>query len=270
MDPAHTFPPAHHFFRDLGYRVVRRDGREVGCLPAQAGLHRADGALPVGALVTLVDMVTGRTAQRAAAPAYPITADIDLRLAGRGSFDEYLVTATLLHRGQRSCVLEAEISARRGEHVERIGLASANFALFPPLEDFPLGRVTSAEDGIDFGASRAGLTGPLPEQLGIRTCDAAAGRVEIDVDDYVRNPVGVLQGGVHAVLIEHAVELFSQHRTGSSAHIEAATLRYLSAGRVGPIQTTVRGAVGDRLLVVDLRDVGGEDRRVTTAVVALA
>jgi acyl-coenzyme A thioesterase PaaI-like protein len=269
MSETTSFPPVNHFFRELGVRVRTLEGREVGTLLLGPHLDTGDGVIPVGALVTLIDMVTGRTAQRAAAPRYPITSDIDLRLTARRPCEELLVTATALHTGSRSCVLEAEIRGRTGTTFVALGTAQANFSMFPPPKDLPLGSITTLSEEIDFRAGEHPPAPSLTEALRVRDGSPEAGTSELDVDDYVRNPVGVLQGGVHGILAERAALRFAKSQGSGTAQIGEMSLRYLAAARVGPVRTQVRALGPDSLLRVDLLDTGQDEKRVTTALVGL-
>ncbi|MCH2170815.1 PaaI family thioesterase [Myxococcota bacterium] len=266
-----TYPPKHHFFRDLGLRLMIHDGHELGILPLQPAMARNDQGLPMGAIATLVDMVTGREAQRFGDPTYPITSDMDLRDLMPGRFDEIRVTATLLHRGRRSAVLDAAIFGCSDAGTRQVGTAQANFALFPPEQEFELGQIKSSNDEIEFQLPDSALSMDLPGQLGIRVLSNEQGHVEVDVEDYVKNPLGVLQGGVHAVLAEVAAELRASHDRGRTTRVSDLSIRYLAAARFGPIRAEARFVDESRssLLRVDITDTGAEGRLVTTALVGV-
>ena len=267
-----TYPPQHHFFRDLQYTLRCVEGREVGGFPAQPHLVAAEGALPVGALVTLVDMVSGRTGLRAASPMYPVTSDIDLRILDTGRFEAFSVTADTLRCGKRNIVLSADIFGEIGEVRTSIGYAHVNFALLPPVEELPLGVLPGAREPLAYSLAGSGLVAPLREQIGIREVEVARGIVEIDVAPYVMNPLGVLQGGVFAILAEAAAEGMARSAMGEDQAVRDLSIRYLAAGRTGPIRTAgrfLRSAPDALLIGIDLRDVGNEDLLVGTALLEL-
>ena len=268
-----TFPPPQHFFRDLRYTMVVEGEREIGSLPIQPAMRRADGALPVGALVTLVDMVAGRTGMRAAPPQYPITSDIDLRVLATGDFERLSVTADLLRCGSRSVVLSSDVYGEGGEQRVRVAFALANFALFPPVDEYPMGDIAKKEDSIHFPDDTSALRAPLAEQLGLRTVDAATGVLEVAVVPYVMNPLAVLQGGVHAVLAEAAGETFVRSQRGGTPRVSGLSIRYLASGRTGPVRTTtrpLRTTDATTLLDIELRDLGQDNRVITAALIEVA
>jgi hypothetical protein len=93
---------------------------------------------------------------------------------------------------------------------------------------------------------------PLEERLGIRRLDSGEGVVEMDLDDYVRNTFGALQGGVVAVLGEAAIH------AATGRPLTSLAVRYRTLGRTGPFRTAidqVSGGLGD-VVRATLRDLG--------------
>ena len=267
-----NYPPEHHFFRDLQYTLRCDEGREFGGFPAQPHLVTSQGAPPVGALATLVDMVTGRTGLRAANPMYPVTSDLDLRILRTGHFDAFSVTAEVLRCGKRNIVLSADVFGEIGEVRTPIGYAHANFALLPPIEEFPLGKIPGNHDAVEYSLQSSGLAAPLREQIGIREVDAERGIFEVDVSEYVMNPLGVLQGGVFAILAEAAAESMARCTTGENRHVRDLSIRYLAAGRNGPVRTAgrlLRNEPDSSLIRIELRDAGNEDLLIGTSLLEL-
>ena len=88
-------------------------------------------------------------------------------------------------------------------------------------------------------------SGPLPrmvEWLAIRdVAGAAAGVVELDVSDAVRNPWGIVHGGVTAALVdvaaERAVAIVSAQPVASIGTGDVA-LHFISTSRVGPVRAS--------------------------------
>src|SRR5262249_28148570 len=78
---------------------------------------------------------------------------------------------------------------------------------------------------IDVGGVEPGLP-PLTEWLGLRTIDAHT--IEIDLVDELRNPWGMLHGGVVAMLID----LAAAHATGGVT--TDVVLHYVAPNRIGP------------------------------------
>ena len=109
---------------------------------------------------------------------------------------------------------------------------------------------------------------PKPEVFyGIRPRRTGdTGGVELDLVPTVRNPWGILHGGVTTSLVEAAVDA----AMGRPAPITSEVLRFLAPGRVGPVGARA-DAVGVRpdgvLLRVEVRDHGADDRLLALVVV---
>ena len=114
--------------------------------------------------------------------------------------------------------------------------------------------------------------GPLPplvEWLGIRdVAGAPPGVVEFDVSDAVRNPWGIVHGGVTASLVDVAAERAVQAQSAARVETGDVALHFLAPARVGPVSATatVLGERADGTIVsVEVRD-NGPDRVVARAV----
>jgi uncharacterized protein (TIGR00369 family) len=102
----------------------------------------------------------------------------------------------------------------------------------------------------------------LDEFLGAQA--TAADQLTLAITDQLRNPWGILHGGVTASL----VDLVSRHATGGAATTDTV-LHFLSPGRVGPVTATAfpYGRRADGVLVrVEVRDTGNDDRLMAVAV----
>ena len=99
---------------------------------------------------------------------------------------------------------------------------------------------------------------------------APAGVVELDVTDALRNPWGIVHGGVTASLVdvaaERAVAAPADH--GSSVHTGDVSLHFLAPARVGPVRATatVMGERADGAVVLVTVHDTGRDRVVARAV----
>ena len=86
------------------------------------------------------------------------------------------------------------------------------------------------------------------------------------------NPLGVLQGGVFAILAEVAAESMVRCTIGENRHVRNLSIRYLAAGRNGPIRTTgrlLRDEHDSSLVHIELRDTGSDDLLVATSLLEL-
>ena len=84
---------------------------------------------------------------------------------------------------------------------------------------------------------RAGVPTDLPvdPRLARRARRSATDAVEIDLADRLRNPWGILHGGVVATLVDLAAE----HATGGGCTTDVV-LHFLAPNRVGPVRATAR------------------------------
>src|SRR5262249_19828959 len=101
--------------------------------------------------------------------------------------------------------------------------------------------------------------GSLPsfvERLGIRDVDGSpAGAVELDAVDGVRNPWGIVHGGVTAALVDISSERAAAAALGRSLDAVVTSdvaLHFLSPSRVGPVRASAV-VVGDRADGIVLR-----------------
>src|SRR5437763_7842576 len=105
----------------------------------------------------------------------------------------------------------------------------------------------------------------LDEWLGVRS--AGRNAVEIDLADELRNPWGILHGGVVATLVDLAAE----HATGGVT--TDVVLHFLAPNRAGPVRATAR-ALGARtdgeVCRVEVRDEGSDRLTALAVVVARA
>ncbi len=92
----------------------------------------------------------------------------------------------------------------------------------------------------------------IPDWLGTRAVGARA--LEIDISADLRNPWGILHGGVLAALVDLAAE----HATGGGTTTDVV-LHFLAPNRVGPVRASAR-ILGKRsdgeVLRVEVTDVG--------------
>ena len=101
----------------------------------------------------------------------------------------------------------------------------------------------------------------IVEWLGVR--DAGPHGVEIDLADAIRNPWGILHGGVVAMLVDLAAERATGRITTD------VVLHFVAPNRVGPVRATARslGVRNDEEVCrVEVRD-DGADRVTAVAVV---
>jgi acyl-coenzyme A thioesterase PaaI-like protein len=147
------------------------------------------------------------------------------------------------------------------------------FAVLPRRESNPVmpdDRVAGPQSFIT-GTAVSGFPGAALDAFGIRTVDAARGRVELEPSDYVENSLGAVQGGVVATMVERAAELALSHAASRPLAPVGLQLTYLALAREGPIRSAVEPlGVEERWgsARVELFDVGADRRTTVGRVVA--
>jgi 1,4-dihydroxy-2-naphthoyl-CoA hydrolase len=258
---------------DDGRSVARYAGvdlREVGdweagevigeaIAPLHDHLRGPGGGVRTGALLTMCDNVGGFCAGLAALPdGWVVSTNLTLTVAPLQARGPLLLRSTVLRAGRAAIVTDVRVTdgGADGAIVADAVLTSA--VLIP-------------EGGPPVWTRPAHLhapppEGPLPpllEWLGVRdVAGAPAGVVELDITDAVRNPWGIMHGGVTASLVDVAAE------RAAAAYLEVpvdlvatgdVALHFLAPSRVGPVRATAT-VMGDRrdgtVVLVEVRDTG--------------
>ena len=259
-----NYPPDQHLLRDLRFSFDHGTdpGRSRAWMPVVPELCTDQGFARVGALATLVDVIGGGLAAKAAAPNWIATADLTLHLV-RGAPSGAVVEARaqLLRAGRTTVVMDVDLV---DDHDREIGIATMSFSVLPRRDSNPdmddvrnAGPSTMATE-----ASR--LAVPLVDALAVRVQDAGAGAIEVPVTDWTRNSMGAMQGGVVAMVTELAAETALRAAASAPLVIADLELTYLGFGRVGPVCSQVT-RLDDRAVTVELFDTGAENRRMTVA-----
>ena len=256
--------------RDLRLEVWRRAGEITVRVPAPPEVHNRARAVGAGVLGVAVDVIGGSLALRAVQPDWCVTSTLELHLL-RPLQRAFEVTGAPLRAGAISIVLDVEV----GDGDAAAGpcaIASMTFTRIRRRADTTEYREPDSER-FAFADGGERLKAPFLDQLGCRVLDAAAGIVELDVVDYVRNSVGALQGGAVVALVDAAAEAVAATRMAEGVATQDLHVHYLALGRVGPVRTRTRwlaGSATDARLRVELVDTGQRDRLMSVATVRLA
>jgi uncharacterized protein (TIGR00369 family) len=246
-------------------RYVRVDLREgdaghmVGHAPASAHLRGRHGGMRAGALLTLLDNVGGICAGLAALPdGWVVSTNLAARTIALTHTGPLRIDADVLRRGRNNVVTAVQIHDE-GAADALVADGVLTSAILVPENGPPRHRRPLM---LDAGPPPSGPE-PLDEWLGVRT--VAPDTVEIDLADELRNPWGILHGGVVATLVDIAAE----HTTGGVT--TDVVLHFLAPNRVGPVRAAVR-SIGTRsdgeVCRVEVRDEGG-DRLTGVAIVVV-
>ena len=238
------------------------EGHLVGHADVVDHLRGPGGGVRTGALLTMLDNVGGLSSGLAALPdGWVVSTNLAARVVQLAHVGPLRLDARLLRRGRNSVVTSVEIrDVGAGDRLVASGILTSAILVpenGPPQWPRPL--------TIDTTIGRAPDLPPISEWLGVRSVDASS--VEIDLASELRNPWGILHGGVVATLVDLAAE----HATEGGFTTDVV-LHYLAPNRAGPIRAIAR-VLGHRpdgvVLRVEVRDVGS-DRATALAIVTCA
>lgn len=234
----------------------------VGDAPAPAHLRAENGTIAMGALLALADSVAGLCGGLAALPGWVVSTNLMLRAVHLDVDGPLALRADVLRAGRNAVVTGVTIhDAGADDRLVADGALTSAILVpdgGPPVYERPMRLEAPPLD--------APTTPHLSEFLGIRSRSDEV--LAIDVDDHLRNPWGIVHGGVTAALID----LAARHTTGGSATTDTV-LHFLAPGRVGPVTARVRpaGVRPDGTLVrVEVRDEGADDRLMAISVATVA
>jgi acyl-coenzyme A thioesterase PaaI-like protein len=236
-----------------------QDGHTWGRLPVQPWVCGPGGALRLGVLSILVDVVVG--AQPPPRGAVNPTTDMVMQWTSPPRPGAVVrAESNILKWGGRLIVGETAIRDEASE--ETIGWGSATFI------NRPVG------DGNDWGEPRhwGGPGEPhesVEEALGVE--QVRRGVVDLPMTDAVNNPTagGTVQGGIQTILAELAAE----QAAGDGYQVVHLGIRFMNRAKIGPLRAiatalpgTGTGARADRTMRVELVDAGDDNRIVSHAV----
>jgi uncharacterized protein (TIGR00369 family) len=242
--------------RDVGryMGVTMRETEEfhlVGHADVAPHLLGPAGGVRTGALLTMLDNVGGLGGGLAALPdGWVVSTNLTARIVRLAHVGPLRIDSGLLRRGRNAVVTGVQIRDE-GAHDALVGSGVLTSAILVP-ENGPPQWTRPLE--IDSTIGRAPNLPSIPDWLGVRPAGTDA--VEIDLADELRNPWGILHGGVVATLVDLAAE----HATGGGFTTDVV-LHFLAPNRIGPVRATAH-VLGQRsdgtVLRVEVRDEGAD------------
>jgi len=274
-----AFPPPHHIVRDLQVVIDRSQGSWAIRLPIVPAIFDAAARPRVGVAAVIADMIAGQTAIREVAPSWIATSNLALQVGDLPSSGTLVGHPKVLRKGATTIVIEVRLEHPESGH--DVGLSTLGFAILPRRNEMQAALHRSRESGEEtvYGPSGSGFAKPLFESIGIRFDSANTGAddscwascwAEVDLDPYLQNTLGALQGGVVAILVEAAAERRATSLLGAPVRVRGIELHYLKLGRRGPIRARARefARMGSGMIVrVELFDRGDGDALLTVATV---
>ena len=141
------------------------------------------------------------------------TADLTLHLLARPDVTAVEARARVVRAGRTTIVVEVDLDADGAP----LGLATMTFAVLPRRAGNPVITASGDVTRMTMALPDSGLRAPLEASTGIDVRDAAAGIVHLPIDDYVRNSLGAVQGGMMATLATTAAEARAHRGRGDAA-----------------------------------------------------
>jgi len=202
--------------------------------PTPEVLHH--GIVRASAIAFLIDALAGISLDQDRS-AWTLTTDLSMRMRPVPAPARLLATNTIVRQGRRSATSTVDVMDDAGTLV---ATAAIGFAKVLRKEGDPPKPTVSFEDAARIFTDRPTLDDPVRQAAGVRTIDAAAGIVEVDVTPSLQNPAGTLQGAMVALVAECAAEDLATERSGHPHVVTDLDLRYLTKTAAGPVRTSSR------------------------------
>lgn len=269
---ADGYPPPRHMLRDLTVSLELDDtGPSSLMTPVVPEICTDRGGVQVGILATLVDILGGAISIGAVHPDWAATADLMVHTTGRATSGRVSVSGSLIRAGNSMLFVELNIRGDTDSAFGKetfIGGGLISFARLPHREDTIQIDFADAANRYQFVSEGSGLKKPYLEEIGAHILDEARGVVELRMSDYLRNSIGVLQGGVAAVLADVSGQCAARAATGLPMITTDLMIHYLSQGKIGPFKTeagVVRVNRETVLTRIEIIDTGAANRVVGLA-----
>jgi uncharacterized protein (TIGR00369 family) len=251
---------------------VRTAAAEVtSSLEVTDALRDQRGALRIGAVTYAVDIATGLASGLAVIDRdlWVVTTDLDVHMTEPVVDGPVRIDASAVRAGATTVV--AAFSVHDDGTGRQVGGGTATFRPFAfefdrAMLDTPIGVERRHDIGVEVDRTR------LVDDLGFEVGED--GSATVAVDGWLRNPWGMLHGGVTACLIDVAAELAGSAALGRPARATGEMVRFVAPSRVGPVRAvpTVLSLGDDGRVLVEVRviDTGADDRLTAIGTVTLA
>ncbi len=274
-----AYPPERHMLRDLAISVFRReDGSYTALAPIHARVCNELGFLRSGVIASVIDVAGAALALTELHPDRTATIELSYQSTRPGRIGPLLANARILRSGSVQVVIGVEVFDGRGgedtAQAEAMGTGLIVFRRLPQREDHA--RIAPPSERAARGAlglPSCHLDEPFLQRARLRVLDAAAGIVEIENHDYVRNSFGTLNGGMVAVLVEVAAEHAARARCGADLVSADLSVHYVGQAGPGPLRTrtrVVRAGRDHAVCRVELVDAGDAERLLSIGTVTAA
>jgi uncharacterized protein (TIGR00369 family) len=275
---AATYPPEKHVIRDLRLEMLKTAVEHAYVwAPRQQHACTDRETLRLGVIGAMIDSAGAVVALGAAAPDWIATADLTYTTIEPLREGPVICSSRLVRAGATIIVIGVDVLDGHGSDAPEGGRpcgsglmtfsripASASAVKVDPFNNIGV-RTSNALE-------HSWLDVPLHDKIGLRVIDAAAGVVEVDKHDYVRNSFGTINGGAICMIFEAAAE-HAARAAGTAAYVAAdISVHYLAQTKTGPARTSCRVLRHDDAHAVcelSLVDAGNDDQLLALATVTL-
>jgi acyl-coenzyme A thioesterase PaaI-like protein len=226
------------------------------------------GCLRATVVASAIDLVGGLETRAHAGLDATFTSDLSLRIPVPGRPARLIARVESLRAGRRLVTTGVRlVDATNGQ------LFAEGVTTFTRIPRPPDAIVDAAALATPEHIPSHPLEAPLHEVAGIESEAGQSGRVSLPLQEAHRNPEGILQGALVALLVEEAALAAARgggrNRDPEQVAVSEMDLRFLSAASQGPVRASAEwvGSVGSGMLRVELRDRGQADRLTALAFV---
>ncbi len=253
------YPGPRQILRYLRIELENREDETVWArIPALPDLLDPGGAVKMGAIAPMCDLVSGTLASAVVNPDWVATLDFKMHLA-TPVYDGYVqAECRPLRVGKNTVLSESRLRDGRDEPV---GIAFVTFSRLPRRD----GQATTAapkRGRSRFQSDREEPRIPLDDYFGLRF-DPEASAFELDHHERIYNSFGSIQGGAMGSLLERAGAYAAERSYGRPARTVDLHFSYIAQARVSPFRVeaeTLRSDSHGTLCRVQLVDRGQEER----------
>ncbi len=258
MSSGHSYPGPRQILRYLRIELDNREHEVWAQMPALPDLLDAGGAVKMGAIAPMCDLVSGTLASAEVNPDWVATLDFKMHLARPVTSGHVQAVCRPLPVGKNTVLSESRLSDDAGKEV---GVALVTFTRLPRREDQP-NTVAPKRGRSQLQSDQEEPRIPLDEYFGLRFEDHAHA-FELDHHERIYNSFGSIQGGAMGSLLERGASYAAERLLGRPARSVDLHFSYIAQARVSPFRVRaepVRVEERGVLSRVELVDTGQDDR----------
>jgi uncharacterized protein (TIGR00369 family) len=266
------YPPLNQMLSDLSPALAfQAPDRATLRAPVCRAVSTDRGAMLLGVLATLMDVVGGGLALTAFYPDWAATSHLSVQSTGRALSGYIDAHGELRKTGRHTVLVKVDIRHMPHEQSDLTPVATAiiSFTRFSPRERSRLFQIDRMALKMPYSsAHRSDLVQPFYGKVGLKTLNEAEALVQVEMSDYVRNSFNALHGGVAALLADLAGQTAARHATGKPFVTTDLAIHFLRLGEVGPFQTRtalLRKTDETVLSLVEILDTGAGGRLLSIA-----